>query len=212
MSGRGQGRGQGSSRAQSFNQEDPSQRGRRSEQQQTIADRQVSAQTQRSTISNGGKSSFRGGGRGGFGGSRTAKSNTNPSGRVISPRTGKTFGKQQSALAKTVGNTMKSKAGTKGPRQPATAKNAAANNPRARLPNLDDINEEFNNNEGIDGRRYVDYNVYYGTTEAKKNYKDKYKRSKLRKKKSTGLLGELNVTSGNSVLDTYKSLGSRLRA
>lgn len=216
MPGNRGGRGQGQSRAQSFNQEDPSQRGQRNDQQQTIADRQVSAQTQRSTISNGASASNRGGGRStGFGGGRNASSRTNPSGRVISPRTGKEFGKQQSGIAKTVGATMKSQAGQKGPRKPATAANAAVNNPRARLPNLDDIQDEMDQAEenARDGRRYVDYDVYYATSGAKQNrLKDKYKREKLRsKRKGTGLLGNVQVSSGESILDVYKDLGKSFR-
>jgi len=80
--------------------------------------------------------------------------------------------------------------------------------PRAQLPNLDDINQQFQDNNRV---RQVDYNDFYGTTEAVSNpIKDRLKRSKLRKKKGAGLLDTVDNSSGNSVLDSYRNLGRKL--
>lgn len=130
---------------------------------------------------------------------------------------GNKFGKQQSAIAKTVGATQKSYAKTKGPNKPSVSSNAQRNNPgkqRAQLPNLDDINSEFNNrdiNGEDDRRRFVDYNEQYATTGVKNKLKDKYKRGK-KSKKGTSIFGTLEGNqTGNSVLDSYRSLGNQLR-
>jgi hypothetical protein len=73
------------------------------------------------------------------------------------------------------------------------------------LPTLDDIDNFVSN------RRQMDYNEYYATIDPVSNpIKDKLKRSKLRDKKSKGLLGTVDNTSGNSVLDSYRNLGRKL--
>ena len=136
------------------------------------------------------------------------KANTFQQPKAYSPQPRQAFGKQQSNLAESVGITQKSYAQTRGPNKPSVAVNAQKSNPRAQLPNLDDINQEF---QGNTRRRQVDYNQHYATTEAISNpIKDKLKRSKLRNKKASGLLGSVNNTSGNSVLDSYRNLGRKL--
>lgn len=75
--------------------------------------------------------------------------------------------------------------------------------PKVDLPNLDDIT----NGDGERQRRQMDYDDYYGTSYARQNkLKDKYSK-KLKKKK--GVVSQ-NISSGNSVLDSYRSLGKRL--
>jgi hypothetical protein len=112
-----------------------------------------------------------------------------------------TFVTPKQSIPKTVAGQQKTYS-----KKPQTQRNT----PNAPLPNLDDINDEFNNSGRL--RRQVTYDEHYGTTDPVNNrLKDKYKRSKLRKKKSTGLLGEINTKSGNSILDSYKRLGNKLR-
>lgn len=126
-----------------------------------------------------------------------------------------TFGKSQSSVPKTIGSQQRTPK-TIGRQQRTYAKKPQAStakapsrtpNARVELPNLDDINDEF----GGRVRRQITYEDHYGTTDAVSNkLKDKYKRSKLRKKKGTGLLGTVDTKSGNSVLDAYKNLGKKL--
>ena len=80
------------------------------------------------------------------------------------------------------------------------------------LPNLDDINNEFNTNKdnGRGVRRSVSYEEQYATTGVKNKLKDRYKRGK-KSKKGSSVFGTLEGKSGNSVLDSYRNLGKRLR-
>ncbi len=94
--------------------------------------------------------------------------------------------------------------------------------PRAQLPNLDDINEGIQATQNQkryrqgqvpsdERRQYVNYQDQYATTGVRNKLKDRYKRGKKSKKGST-VFGTLEGSqSGNSVLDSYRSLGKKLR-
>lgn len=93
--------------------------------------------------------------------------------------------------------------------------------PRAQLPNLDDINDGIKATEqkryrqgqvpSDTRRQQVDYQDQYATTGVRNKLKDKYKRGK-KSKKGGSVLGTLEANqSGNSVLDSYRSLGKKFR-
>jgi hypothetical protein len=94
--------------------------------------------------------------------------------------------------------------------------------PRAQLPNLDDINEGIQATQSQkryrqgqvpsdERRQYVNYQDQYATTGVRNKLKDRYKRGKKSKKGST-VFGTLEGSqSGNSVLDSYRSLGKKFR-
>ena len=111
------------------------------------------------------------------------------------------FGNKQFNLEKSVG--IASNPHYRGPNTKAAQEDYGIN---TQLPDLDDITTNTNTR-----RRQVDYNQHYGTTEAISNpIKDRLKRAKLRDKKGSGLLGTVDNTSGNSILDSYRDLGRKL--
>lgn len=99
---------------------------------------------------------------------------------------------------------------------------SAQQQPRAQLPNLDDINDGIQATQSQkryrqgqvpsdDRRQYVNYQDQYATTGVKNKLKDRYKRGK-KSKKGSSIFGTLEGSqSGNSVLDSYRSLGKKFR-
>lgn len=195
----------GGNRNSNFGQQQQEEQQRRREQAQTIPDIQTSTVTQRTPPQRATNTQTRGQGGQGRGQTQSG-ARTLPNGRVRT-QSGREFGKQQSTIAKGVGAQQKARAGEKGPKRAATAQNAQENNPRARLPNFDDIDEENERNR----RRFVDYDEWYATYDPISNpLKSRLKRSKLRKKKGSGLVDELSLNTGNSVLESYRKLGRNL--